>query len=435
MTIASQASCSASHYRSPIAGPAAVLSIVAVTAQSFFNISPERVMTRAVFLASFSSRMTFPGEESMPDNGTRVLNGLRRGGSARLLLPLAAAAFMCGAPFPAHATPQQGTFVTFDIPGGAGFTFVNGINPAGAIAGWTFDGTMVLGFVRAPNGTVSTIAVPGSTGTLVGAGAEPFAGPPINPAGAITGWYFDTSGATHGFVRAPDGMFTTFDAPGGVNGTAFLCCITPEGAVVGISYDANFAGHGFVRSPSGTFAGFDPPGFTSTIPSGVNPAGAISGYYLDASNVQHGFLRARDGTITTFDVPGSAGFGTQPNGINTSGAIVGTFFDTNFSGHGFLRSPVGTITTFDVPGSTGFGTTPVAINPAGATVGTYQGADFNFHGFLRAADGAFTTLDPPATAGTAGTSVGVINPAGVITGFYNDATSGAAHGFIFLPRP
>jgi hypothetical protein len=41
----------------------------------------------------------------------------------------------------------------------------------------------------------------------------------INPAGAITGRYFDANFVAHGFVRAPDGTITTFDAPDDVNGT------------------------------------------------------------------------------------------------------------------------------------------------------------------------------------------------------------------------
>ena len=36
----------------------------------------------------------------------------------------------------------------------------------------------------------------------------------INPEGTITGGYTDTSGAGHGFLRSPNGTFTTFDAPG-----------------------------------------------------------------------------------------------------------------------------------------------------------------------------------------------------------------------------
>ena len=40
----------------------------------------------------------------------------------------------------------------------------------------------------------------------------------INPGGAIAGPYIDANNAFHGYVRAPDGTFTTFDAPDAGNG-------------------------------------------------------------------------------------------------------------------------------------------------------------------------------------------------------------------------
>jgi hypothetical protein len=254
------------------------------------------------------------------DNLGPAFNSLRSR-SAYFLLPLTAMAFASAVASAAHAEPQQGTFVTFDAPGGGGISSM-GINPAGVVTGTYVIGTspnfVFYGFLRAPDGTFTTINVPGSTSTVVGPGSEPFAGPPINPAGAITG-SFVASGASHGFVRAPDGTFTTVDAPGAVNGTDFLCCITPAGAVAGISFDANGAGHGFLRDHAGAFTEFDPPGSTLTAPTGINPAGAISGVYFDANGIEHGFLRAGDGTITTFDAPGAIN-GTQPDGINPAGA-------------------------------------------------------------------------------------------------------------------
>jgi hypothetical protein len=36
----------------------------------------------------------------------------------------------------------------------------------------------------------------------------------ISPEGAITGYYIDSGTVFHGFVRAPDGTFITFDVPG-----------------------------------------------------------------------------------------------------------------------------------------------------------------------------------------------------------------------------
>lgn len=61
-----------------------------------------------------------------------------------------------------------------------------------------------------------------------------------------------------------------------------------------------------MRASDGTFAAFDAPGAANgTSPSGINPAGAITGNYSDANFVEDGFLRANNGTLTTFDPPGS----------------------------------------------------------------------------------------------------------------------------------
>ncbi|HKD61336.1 MAG TPA: hypothetical protein VKB47_12815 [Terracidiphilus sp.] len=80
-----------------------------------------------------------------------------------------------------------------------------------------------------------------------------------------------------------------------------------------------------------------------------------------------------------------------------------------------------TYTTFDPAGSTS--TSPASINPAGAITGTYQDATFALHGFLRAADGSITTIDAPGAldAPYVGTSAAVITPQGLIAGIYTDA--------------
>jgi hypothetical protein len=98
------------------------------------------------------------------------------------------------------------------------------------------------------------------------------------------------------------GTFTTFDAPGAgtasFQGTA-AAAINPAGAITGQYFDANNVGHGFLRAPNGTFTTFDPPGSLNTYPRAINPEEAITGYYVDANNVFHGFLRrALGGTGT-----------------------------------------------------------------------------------------------------------------------------------------
>jgi hypothetical protein len=53
---------------------------------------------------------------------------------------------------------------------------------------------------------------------------------------------------------------------------------------------------GYLRAPDGTITTFDAPGagtgyFQGTYPANNNPAGAITGNYTDTNDVNHGFLR------------------------------------------------------------------------------------------------------------------------------------------------
>ena len=88
------------------------------------------------------------------------------------------------------------TYISFDIPAPVLVRFEAGINPAGVITGFYLEPNLAShGFLRASDGTVSTIDPPGSTATIIGQSFNNFAGPPINPAGAITGRYCDAAGA------------------------------------------------------------------------------------------------------------------------------------------------------------------------------------------------------------------------------------------------
>jgi hypothetical protein len=298
---------------------------------------------------------------------------------------------------------------------------------------------------------VITIDAPGA-GTMPGQGT--FA-EDINPAGAITGYYFDAGFAAHGFLRAPNGTITTFDPTGSQDTFAFS--INPVGVIAGYYLDGNDVFHGFVRATNGTFTTFEAPGadttmgsFNGTFAANINPAGAIAGDYVDASEVFHGYARAPHGTITPFDAPGAgtgAGQGTflvAGTGINPAGAIAGQYIDAGGVAHGYVRAPDGTITPFDVTGAgTGpaQGTSNSGINTAGTNVGAYADSNDVQHGYARAPDGTITKFNVPA-AGTGpgtplceetGTCPGTvpegINNQGAITGLYVDA-SGVNHGFL-----
>jgi hypothetical protein len=178
----------------------------------------------------------------------------------------------------------------------------------------------------------------------------------MKPAGAISGNYTDASGLSHSFVRAPDGGFTTFDAPGAGPSSGqgtFSGGIDPAGTIVRSYIDARGVNHGYVRAAEGTIDAIDVPGAGTASGQGTtagktNPAGVIVGLYVDANNVKHGFVRARDGSITTFDAPDAGtggtclGFysqGTYPYSNNSAGMITGWSVDASCVLHGFLRIP------------------------------------------------------------------------------------------------
>lgn len=248
----------------------------------------------------------------------------------------------------------------------------------------------------------------------------------INNFGSITGYYFEESGGTHGFLRAPDGSFAVIDVPGASATSA--CSLNDAGWIAGY-FLVNQVFHGFLRAPNGQFITFDPPGSTETMPRSINSAGMITGFYGDANGTVHGFLRTPDGTVISFDPLGSTS--TTPSSINSAGEITGFYAEFAQLYHGFVRAPDGTFTIFDA--EPGENTEPSSINSAGEVTGTY-GPDNNPGGFLRTADGVITTF-APKWLGDADVVPFSINDAGVITGFYDNyfARVGIPHGFIRRP--
>jgi hypothetical protein len=106
----------------------------------------------------------------------------------------------------------------------------------------------------------------------------------------------------HGYLRSPDGTFTTFDAPGAGTGAyqgtgcSSDCPVSQNdwGAITGMYFDANYVLHGYVRRPDGRITTIDPSGSLFTWSSGINDEGAITGYFVDQNNVYRGFLRIQE---------------------------------------------------------------------------------------------------------------------------------------------
>jgi hypothetical protein len=353
---------------------------------------------------------------------------------------------------------QEPRIITFDAPGagtGSGqgtgcFAYTDCsvlINNFGAITGYYLDANNVYhGFLRSPEGTFTNFEAPGAdttpndfNGTLPNA---------INDAGAITGAYYDVNNVGHGFLRSPEGAFSTFDVPGGSQFTNPIA-INLEGAVVGYYVNQNGVVGAFLRRPDGTFETWSAPGAQKTGAYNINIFGTVIGHYLDNSFVTHGLVRSPQGKLTTFDVSGAgtaSGQGTEcPGcsvGFNLFGAAAGLYIDGNNVVRGFLRSPVGKITTFDPPGESSlyglgcYNDCAIGLNDWGSITSSYLDANNVYHGFVRSPEGTFTTFEAPGADTTPGDFNGTfpysINDQGVITGYYIDVNN-VNHGFLLLP--
>ncbi len=329
------------------------------------------------------------------------------------------------------------TFTTFDPPGSQGTTPTS-INPAGQITGNYFDANFTThGFVRAADGTITSFEAPGASHGTVPAF--------ITPQGSIVGTYTDANFSTNIFQRAKDGTITTLDIPS-PGASIYAVVANSAGAIAGAFFDSNGNPKIFLRAPSGQFTLIEfPPAFLTFffVPNitAMTPGGTIMGSYFDSNGAIHGFLHTIDGNFTTFDAPNAAaGFftGTTPTSINDSGIVTGFYFDTtqNSDLRVFLRASNGTFSSFDTPQLGNFGAA-ASINSSGAVAGNVQ--NFNcsnfpcivvLTSFLRAANGTVKPVNDPAAM--QGTQVIGINPAGEIIGVYSDANN-VQHGFLEKP--
>lgn len=310
------------------------------------------------------------------------------------------------------------TVVTIKIRGAQGGVFPTAINDSGQLVGSYLDkNNRNHGFLRQPDGTLTTFLVPGEPETIPRG---------ISADGVIIGVYYNAQEQPGGFVRATDGSITTFTVPNSF--ASFPAGMNSAGWIAG-SYVRTENGklRSFLTDPSGATTEFAAPhARKGTAARAVNNSQTIAGVALvqDDKNYPVGFSRSADGTITEFGDPNT---GFEVVGINDAGTIAGS--DTIYS-EGLVRTSDGTITTYQGPNGA-YDTRPAAINNAGTIVGSYRtNSDFNFHGYIRTADGTITAFNPIRSLSS---TITAINNSGVIAGTYTNKNSGIQHAFVGTP--
>lgn len=173
---------------------------------------------------------------------------------------------------------ENGELRRYDFPGAAE-THIYGISDeTGALSGNVVD---AAGVSHAFSGEL-TITFPGAVNTY---------GDFVNAAGAVVGSYIDADGMFHGFIRHPDGSFTTIDLPTMPNlDFLFVNTITDLGVIGFRAKAANDVLRSYILLPNGILYEVRFPGSVSTVVRNVNQDGSIIGYYDLADGRRHGFL-------------------------------------------------------------------------------------------------------------------------------------------------
>lgn len=256
-------------------------------------------------------------------------------------------------------------------------------------------------------GTYTQIDYPGGIDTVaVG----------INSVGDLSGFYYDSSGDSHGFLLS-GGVYSTIDYPGAVGTCIFG--LNDEGQLVGAAFtNANHSTIGFIYDISTqTFTRVDYPGAAATIPYAINNSGEVAGFYEKNVN-KHIAFELVGTTYTAIELGNNSSY---LYAINADGTAVGDA--KNVKGK--------TVNFRFVDGKVFLATLPpgsflLGVNDSEAVVG-YNNAEATY-GFVLI-KGMLTELNYPEAFATIASG---INDLGEVAGNFVD-TSGNGHGFTWTP--
>jgi hypothetical protein len=232
----------------------------------------------------------------------------------------------------AFVRDKRGHVTLFDYPG-ATTTFVAKINNRGQTVGSAFVPTPSepLGeraaYLRSPDGTFTTISVPGAvTGTTSAIG--------LDDRGRVVGDYMKPDGSIHGYLWEK-GRFvtTTIDGPEGTGASVFG--LNDRGQMVGIYQPRGTAGFQGFLLEKGKYRIIKDPRLPFTVPFDINDHGRVVGVVtdvaapLDAATDLHGFLlrAGAERKLTRIDVPGAPR--TAAFGIDDHGRVAGLYENPN----------------------------------------------------------------------------------------------------------
>ena len=154
----------------------------------------------------------------------------------------------------------------------------------------------------------------------------------INNVGNLVGTAIFGDGTQPAFVSL-HGVVTTFAVPDA--SATFAYQLNTTNQIIGYYIDSNGMTHGYIRDSAGVLTyPIDVPGATGTLLLGNNDSNWGVGRYIDTLGVTHGLFYVTPDNILTYDFPGAAY--TSLNGINKDGLICGYYGDAAGVSHGFV---------------------------------------------------------------------------------------------------
>lgn len=319
-----------------------------------------------------------------------------------LIFPVQALAGHYPAPplYPSFSSQKAFAYTVF-APKGTMNVAGASLNNGGAVAG-TYIGHVISGFLRTPNGKITSVR----PFTDVDSNVEAFV-TSLNDKDIVAGYVIGPINPQlmADFEQKRDGTVTTLKA----SATALDVYINDANTVAGTCCDTNKPSEGFVQTSGGTLTKIR-IGKSATSVDGLNGGDSIVGHYFDSKLWgDAGFIRSPDGAITKFRAGDGA---TEPAAINDKGVVAG-ICTVGGQQEIFIRAASGSITTVAVDGAAS-GLTVSGLNVTGEIVGSFLDGNNRNHSFARAPSGALTAIDVPGEKYE--TFVSGINDRGVITG-------------------
>lgn len=214
---------------------------------------------------------------------------------------------------------QNGVLETVDYPGAVD-TVLNGLNNQGVAIGYYGDGMTnhTVTYSIAKHTWTALPDIPNYTQND---------GYCINDGGNAIGNAFGSGNPMAWIWSAGTSSYTFFSVPGALLGDTYPSCINDKNQVVGYYTDTQGVSHGFIKE-YGSYITIDVPGVSDTFPDGMNNWGIMQGQTL-TGGVAQGFEATPGGAFATVNYPNAAA--TAIVGINDQGDICGAYGGMNFS--------------------------------------------------------------------------------------------------------